>query len=87
MWTIHYFVDIASICLNMDVIVTHQTPLMCNKAKQKQEVQNRKLKETKSTTMNIFHFFYFVFKSLVKVELSYVFTINLLTIAENCTEK
>ena len=32
-------------------------------------------------------FFYFLFKSFVKVELSYVFTINLFTIAENCTEK
>ena len=28
-----------------------------------------------------------LFKSFVKVELSYVFTINLFTIAENCTEK
>ena len=46
-----------------------------------------KLKETKSATMNIFEFFYFVFKSFVKVELSYVFTINLFTIAENCAEK
>ena len=45
------------------------------------------LEETKSETMNIFRFFYFVFKSFVKVELSYVFTINLFTIAENCTEK
>ena len=44
------------------------------------------LKETKSATMNIFLFFYFLFKSFVKVELSYVFTINLFTIAENCTE-
>ena len=48
----------------------------------------RVFKESKSATMNIFRFlfFYFVFKSFVKVELSYVFTINLLTIAENCTE-
>ena len=45
------------------------------------------IKETKSATMNIFRIFYFVFKSFVKVELSYVFTINLFTIAENCTEK
>ena len=47
------------------------------------------VKETnKSATMNIFRFFfYFLFKSYVKVELSYVFTINLFTIAENCTEK
>ena len=36
--------------------------------------------------MNIFRFFYFLFKSFVKVELNYVFTINLFTIAENCTE-
>ena len=45
------------------------------------------IKETKSATMNIFPFFYFLFKSFVKVELSYVFTINLFTIAENCMEK
>ena len=45
-------------------------------------------KETKSATMNIFRFFfYFLFKSFVKVELRYAFTMNLLTIAENCTEK
>ena len=44
-------------------------------------------KETKSATMNFFSIFYFLFKSFVKVELSYVFTINLFTIAENCTEK
>ena len=46
----------------------------------------RSLKEAKSATMNIFRIF-FLFKSFVKVELSYVFTINLFTIAENCTEK
>ena len=46
------------------------------------------IKEAKSDTMNIFRFFfYFLFKSFVKVELSYVFAINLFTIAENCTEK
>ena len=44
------------------------------------------VKETKSATMIIFRFFYFLFKSLVKVELSYVFTINLVTIDENCTK-
>ena len=43
-------------------------------------------KETKSATMIIFRFV-FLFKSIVKVELSYIFTINLFTIAENCTEK
>ena len=45
------------------------------------------LKETKSATMNIFRNFYFLFKSFVKVELSYVFKINLFNIAEDCTEK
>ena len=44
-------------------------------------------KETKSGTMNIFRIFYFLFKSFVKVALSYVFTINIFTIAENGTEK
>ena len=34
-----------------------------------------------------FELFYFLFKSFVKVELSYVFTINMFTIAENCTVK
>ena len=48
---------------------------------------NLNLKETKSATMNIFHFFCFLLKSFVIVELSYVFTINLFTTAENCTEK
>ena len=43
-------------------------------------------KETKSATMNIFRNFYFLFKSFVKVELSYAFKINMFTIAENCTE-
>ena len=46
------------------------------------------LKETKSATMNIFRKKnYFLFKSFVKVEFSYVFTINLFTIAEICMEK
>ena len=41
-----------------------------------------------SVTFDIFTiFFYFLFKSFVKVELSHAFTINLFTIAENCTEK
>ena len=43
-------------------------------------------KETKSAIMIFLIFFYYRFKSFVKVELSYVFTINLFTIAENCTE-
>ena len=36
--------------------------------------------------MNIFRNIYFLFKSFVKEELSYVFTINLFSIVENCTE-
>ena len=41
------------------------------------------LKEAKSATMNIFRKKkHFLFKSFVKVEISYVFTINLFTIAE-----
>ena len=47
----------------------------------------QRIKETRSATMNIFRNFYFVFKSFVKEEFSCVFTINLFTIAENCTEK
>ena len=34
--------------------------------------------------MKIFGFFYFLFKSFVKIELSYVFTINMFSTAENC---
>ena len=45
------------------------------------------IKETKSATMNIFLKKIFLFKSFVKAELSYVFTINLFTIAENCMKK
>ena len=38
--------------------------------------------------MNIFHKKkYFLFNSFVKVELSYVFTINMISAAENCMEK
>ena len=44
-------------------------------------------KETTPATMNIFRNFYFLFKSFVKVELSYAFTIDMFTIAENYTEK
>ena len=45
------------------------------------------IKETRSVTMNIFRKKYFLFKSFVKVELSYVFTINMYSTAENCMEK
>ena len=37
--------------------------------------------------MNIFRKFYFLFKSYVKVELSYVFTIKMFNTAENCMTK
>ena len=36
--------------------------------------------------MNIFRKKYFLFKSFVKIELSYVFTINMYSTAENCME-
>ena len=45
------------------------------------------LKRLSLQLWTFFEIFYFLFKSFVKVELSYVFTINLFTIAENCTEK
>ena len=47
---------------------------------------HKPVEETKSVTMNIFRFF-FLFKSFVKVELSYVFTIKMLSTAENCMVK
>ena len=37
--------------------------------------------------MNIFEKKSFIFKSFVKIELSYVFTINMFSTAENCIEK
>ena len=45
------------------------------------------LKRLSLQLLTFFDFFYFLYKWFVKVELSYVFTINLFTIAENCTEK
>ena len=45
------------------------------------------LKETRSVTVNIFRKKSFLFKSFVKIELSYVFTINMFSTAENCMEK
>ena len=45
------------------------------------------LKRLSLQLWTFFEFFYFLFRSFVKVELSYVFTINLFTRAENCTEK
>ena len=46
------------------------------------------VKAAYSVTMNIFRKKnIFFFKSLLKVELSYVVTINLISTAENCMEK
>ena len=45
------------------------------------------VKETRSVTMNIFRKKKKLFKSFVKIEISYVFTINIFSIAENCMEK
>ena len=48
---------------------------------------NSFLKETKSVTMNIFRKRTILFKSFVKIELSYVFTINMLSTTESCIEQ
>ena len=45
------------------------------------------VKVTKSAIMNIFRKKKNFFKSFVKIELSYAFTINLFTTAKNCMEK
>ena len=37
--------------------------------------------------MNIFRKKYFLFKWFVKIELSYIFTINIVSPAENCKKK
>ena len=44
------------------------------------------LNETMSVTMSIFRKKSFLFKPFVKTELSYVFTINMFSTAENCME-
>ena len=51
------------------------------------ESDNFIIKETRSVTMNTFRKKSFLFKSFVKIELSYVFTINMFSTAENCMEK
>ena len=45
------------------------------------------IKAAYSVTVNIFRKIDFLFKSFVKVELSYVFTIKMFSTAENCMEK
>ena len=44
------------------------------------------LKETRSVTMNIFRKKKILFKSFVKMEISYVCTINMFITVENCME-
>ena len=48
-----------------------------------------RFKETRSVTMNIFRKKKkkILFKSFVKIELSYVFTINMFSTAESCMEQ
>ena len=49
--------------------------------------QRQTFKETRSITINIFFYKKNLFKSFVKIGLSYVFTINMFSTAENCMEK
>ena len=56
---------------------------MLNRTKREQFV----LKRLSLQLWTFFEKIYFLFKSFVKVELSYLVTINLFTIAENCMEK
>ena len=51
------------------------------------EILQITVKAAYSVTMNIFQKFSCLFKSFVKVELSYVFTIKMFSTAENCMEK
>ena len=50
-------------------------------------ISKQLIKEARSVTMNIFQKKCFLFKSFVKKELSYVFTINMSSTAESCMEK
>ena len=50
-------------------------------------MQSQKLKLHTLYLLTFFEKFYFLFKSFVKVELSYVFTIKMFNTAENCMEK
>ena len=59
-----------------------------SKKKKITELIEQTLKETRSVTMKkLFRKKYFLFKLFVKVELCYVFTINMFSTAENCKEK
>ena len=59
----------------------HQQALSTNGIRRKKEPQHQALiKETRPLTMNIFfRKKYFLFKSFVKIELSYIFTINMVS--------
>ena len=48
---------------------------------------NSDFKETRSVTMNIFRKKKILFKSFVKIELSYVFTMNMFSTTESCMEQ
>ena len=50
-------------------------------------LQHFMFKEAKSVTMNTFRKKKILFKSFVKIELNYVFTINMFSTAENYMEK
>ena len=49
--------------------------------------QNKKQSFKAAYSVTFFEKFYFLFKSFVKVELSYVFTIKMFSTADNCMEK
>ena len=67
-------------CTQFDIVIIY--------AFGKAVFRNIHIKAAYSVTMNIFRFFfYFLFKSFVKVELGYVFTIKMFSTAENCMEK
>ena len=58
-----------------------------NREKHAEGLCFRLIKEARSVTINILSKKYFLFKSFVKIELSYVFTINMFSTTENCMEK
>ena len=72
-------------CINdfMKAVARSKGPYVCAFSM----VRELHLKETRSVTMNIFRKKYFLIKSFVKIELSYIFTINMVSTAENCKEK
>ena len=77
------------ICIVCRLVEGYQYP-KCNLTKSIKvklcEDTSLHFKDTRYVTMNIFSKKYFLFKSFVKVELSYVFIINMFSTAENCME-